>query len=487
MTLVEQAQATLRRASEVTGHDLFNEPVVLGVSGGPDSLSLLHVIRAIRSPKGLIVAHLDHSLRPGSAKEAMTVAAAADGLRFYSNRVDVAAMAQAQRLSLEEAGRKARYDFLASVARQEEAAAVIVGHNAGDQAETILMHFLRGSGLSGLAGMRAISPLAGYTGVWLVRPLLHATRSEIEAYCIEHNLDPIIDATNIDPVFFRNRLRHELLPLLESYNPQIHQRLQHMGEVIAADEDLLRDLTASAWSSVVLSEPKNKVVLDRDAWLALPLALRRRTLRRAIGVLRPDLRDISYRTLESARSVAEQGGTGAIATLPAGVILQVGYGKLLMTSGASAGESEHPQLSSEDAIPLPIPGKISLAMGWQITAEWVYDIDLQTITANDDLWVAYLDTGPNALHVRPRLRGERMRPLGLDSETKLKEIMINRKIPASARRYWPIIATENHAVWLVGHVVDNRARVRPDSGRMVRLRCVHADRANLRPVDAPPG
>src|SRR5690606_29367421 len=130
---------------------------------------------------------------------------------------------------------------------------------------------------------------------------------EIETYCIEHGLDPVIDTSNADPTYFRNRLRHELLPLLESYAPQIAQRLRQMGAIIAADDDLLREMTDSAWRAIVLAESETAVELDRDAWLALPLALRRRALRHAIALLQPDLRDVGFKSLESARSLAERG------------------------------------------------------------------------------------------------------------------------------------------------------------------------------------
>lgn len=472
MKLIERARAAFGRAAQTTGRDLFTEALVLGVSGGPDSLALLHLIRAIRRPQGLIVAHLDHGLRPGSADEAAIVAAAAGELRFHSERVDVAGMARARGLSIEEAGREARYDFLARVARRDGASAVVVGHHAGDQAETILMHLLRGSGLSGLAGMREASPLAGHEGLWLVRPLLHATRDEIEAYCVEHGLAPVIDASNTDPTYFRNRLRHELLPLLEEYSPQIGLRLRQMGEIIAADDELLRDLTDSTWRAIVLAESETAVDLDRAAWLDLPLGLRRRVLRRAIEFLRPALRDVGFKTLESARSVAESGNTGATATLPGGVSLRVSYGKLLIQSQPATHEGHQPQLLSAEPVALPIPGEVSLAGGWRITAEWVRDIDMQAAEANSDPWAAYVDVGSNALQVRPRRRGERMRPLGLGGETKLKEIMIDRKIPAPVRALWPVVATGDHAVWIAGQVLDDRARVRPESGRVVRLRCI---------------
>jgi tRNA(Ile)-lysidine synthase len=366
----------------------------------------------------------------------------------------------------------ARYDFLAEVARQEGAAAVAVGHNADDQVETVLMHFLRGSGLGGLRGMQAISPLPGHADLWLLRPLLRVTRAEIEVYCRERGLAPIIDDSNADPAFLRNRLRHDLLPVLETYNPQVRQRLRDAAEVIAADEALLSDATQAAWDELVLHRAEGLVVWRHAGWQALPLALRRRFLRRAIAAVSPELRDVGFQTLELARRIAEEGQTGAMATLPGGVSLRVEYDRLLIAREAGVHLEAYPQLPAAEPIPLAVPGEIELGHGWRLMAEVLSHIDRPAIQANADPWTAYVD-GDNAtpLFVRPRRPGERIRPLGLGGATKIKEVMIDRKIPAAYRERWPIVATSDHAVWLPGAVLDDRARVNPDSRRVARLRC----------------
>jgi len=408
MELVERLAGALQQASQISGLAWPAETLVVGVSGGPDSAALLHALRQLLPPTALIVAHFDHGLRPGSAGEAEQVAMMAGGLRFRAGRADVAAQARAGRLSLEEAGRVARYDFLAGVARAERAKAVAVGHNADDQAETILMHVLRGSGTAGLRGMTTATPLPGHADLWLWRPLLAITRQEIEAYCREHQLAVINDPTNSDQTYLRNRLRHDLLPALERANPRLRDRLREMAQVVAADEEL---------------------------------------------------------------AVAETGHTGARAALPGGLTLFVGYDSLLLAGELLPAVGEYPQLLSAEPVPLPVPGALDLAGGWRITAEWAV-ADLFTITANDDSWTASIAaTAATELHVRGRREGEWLRPLGLEGETRLKEIMINRKIPAHARALWPVVANHEHAVWLPGHVLDDRAQVMSDDGRVVRLWC----------------
>lgn len=371
----------------------------------------------------------------------------------------------------------ARYDFLARVARQESAPVVAVGHHADDQAETVLMHLLRGSGLTGLQGMRPVGRLPNDPALWLWRPLLHATREEIERYVAEQELEPARDESNADTGFLRNRLRHELLPILEGYNPQIRRRLIEMADLVAADEALLQTLTDHAWRDVALAESDNPVELRRERWHALPLALRRRVLRRAITTVRPELRDVGFRTLEAARQVAESGPVGSLrADLPGDVALLTGYGSIYVVVGEIDFSRGHPQLPIADAsLALAVPGSVALAGGWRLTSEWIDAWDEKTVRGNRDPWTAYITHRPDApLTVRARRPGERVRPLGLGGEKKLKEIMIDRKIPAHLRGRWPIVANGDHVVWVVGHMLDERARAEPDGRRVVRLRCRRA-------------
>ncbi len=241
MRLSGRVQAWLQKEGGLRPFLPPSVPLLIGVSGGPDSLALLHVLKSIFSADQLVVAHLHHGWREEAGADAqfVTDTAVTWHIPCHIEKIDVAALAHAASLSLEEAGRKARYDFFARLAEETGAKVVAVGHHADDQAETVLMHLLRGSGLAGLRGMRPVSPLPGMPELKLIRPFLAASRAEIEQYCRENHLQPISDSTNQDTTFFRNRLRHELLPLLRTYNPQIDSHLQQMAAIIEADYDLL--------------------------------------------------------------------------------------------------------------------------------------------------------------------------------------------------------------------------------------------------------
>ena len=228
--LSAQVQATLQDIGYAV-----DRPLVVGVSGGPDSLALLHILQQ-QGSELLIVAHLDHGLRADSKTDAADLAELVGswGLPFHGRRVDVAALAESRGWSVEEAGRNARYLFLAEVARLAHTDQIAVGHNADDQAETILLHLLRGSGLGGLRGMSPAGSVPGAPEMTLLRPLLTITRAEIEAYCARHGLQPALDHSNLDTTYLRNRLRHELLPQLASHNLQIARHLRQMGLIAGA-------------------------------------------------------------------------------------------------------------------------------------------------------------------------------------------------------------------------------------------------------------
>jgi tRNA(Ile)-lysidine synthase len=450
------------------------DPLLVGVSGGPDSLALLHLLKGIYDPTALVVVHLNHQLRPGAAVEADMVArtAAEWGIAFFVQETDVAALAQMESLSLEEAGRFARYRFFAAMAGEVGARYVAVAHNADDQVETILMHLLRGSGLAGLRGMAPLSPLPGAPGLNLIRPLLHTSRAEIEAYCREQLLEPAEDSSNQDIAFLRNRLRHELLPLLSQINPQIRRSLQNTASLIAADYGALELQLLNAWAEILRQEGHGWLSLDRSAWLEMPLSLRRSLLRHGVALLRPHLRDIPFRPIELARLLVERGQSGKQASLPGGLSLHVQYDQIILADRTSCLPTHWPQLPALAPLPLTIPGQARLDNEWTLEATLVTSPKLGLIEKNRDPWIAFVAVADETLHVRPRQPGERFQPLGLDGRSaRLKEVMINRRIPADLRHNWPIVSNDAHLLWLTGHQIDERARVTPLSQRVVKLHC----------------
>ena len=482
----------------------LGETVVVGVSGGPDSLCLLHLLRRL-APElrlWLHVAHLHHGLRGAEADaDAAFVAELADcwGLPCTIGRANVAALAREARLSLEEAARQARYRFVAEVAEAGGAATLAVGHNADDQAETVLMHFLRGSGAAGLRGMLPRTPLDDYrlfppedgnlddslsssdprgpasSRLHLVRPLLSVSRVEIEAYCAEYRLAPRVDRSNEDTTFFRNRLRHELLPILETYNPGIRDVLAHTAEVLAGDHAVLSRAVEAAWTTLVSVEGPDEVRFSLPGWRGLPIGQQRATLREAIHRLRHSVRDINWEHVERAVWLAREGHTGQAATLAAGLELQIGYDSLRVAGEAAPWQVNLPQVSAP--LILRAPGVTELGGGWQVTVERLRRDEAPDDFADADPWTAYLDAEAvgDALILRPRAPGDRFCPLGLAGHSvKLNEFMIDAKIARDARSGWPLLIGRGGIAWVCGLRLAEPAALGPDTAEIWHVRFVKA-------------
>lgn len=458
-------------------------PLVVGVSGGPDSVALLHALCQVWPRDRLTAATLNHGWRVTAAADVDFVQHLAHqwGLACQVGQVDARRLAAETRQSLEAASRQARYDFLAQTAQAVAAAHILVAHQADDQAETILMHILRGAGLTGLQGMRPAARTPGHPALTLLRPLLNVSRREVEAYVAAHDLEALQDASNADRRLRRNRVRADTLPHLATYNPQIKRRLTQLGELAAADEALLNELAAAGWAACLAESGPGWLVLRRSAWQRLPLALRRRLLRQAVQTARPSA-ELDFEGLERARCLAETGPTGRQTPLPGPLRLTVGYDQLLVAAPGLGWPGGGPQIISAESLPLPVPGQLQLASGWVLTARRLEGAaGRQAAAHNTDPWQAYVAWPATPLWVRPRQPGERLQPLGLGGHsTSVKEVMIDRKIPAARRARWPLVVTAGQAVWLVGHVVDERSRVLDAAQPVLHLRCYRPN-----PVDAP--
>lgn len=486
-----------QRVQDAIEDDALLDPddrVVVGVSGGPDSLCLLHVLRQLRPTYQvqLHVAHLNHGTR-GRASDLdakFVKGIAADWkLPVTVEERDVPSLAKDHGMAFEEAARRVRYAFLAQVAETMSANKIAVGHNADDQAETVLMHFLRGSGLAGLRGMLPSAPLTDYRLLEpflesslprhrlpvLIRPLLNVPRAAVEAYCADHGLRPRFDRSNLDTTYFRNRLRHELLPELETYNPNIREVLRHTAAVAAADYDVLVREREEAWSRILCEERDSAIVFDQASWQALPVALQRATLRRATYRLRRSLRDVTFVHVESARRVALEGETGKQATLPMGLALTVGYQTITIGGVSETGPPpDEPLLWNDQPLPVPMPGALPLPESdWVLESRILEGWDMAKITTPSHPWTAYFDADALAEPIRLRTRrpGDRFRPHGMEGHSvKVSELMINLKIPEAWRDHVPLLVAGGQVAWVCGRRIAEHVTVKPETTRVARFR-----------------
>ncbi|MCU0488560.1 MAG: tRNA lysidine(34) synthetase TilS [Anaerolineales bacterium] len=480
--MVERVQATLR----VEGQVRPGQRLLAAVSGGPDSLCLLDILSQL--DYSLVVAHLDHQMRPESSDEASGVAAraASHGLACCLGQVDVRAMARERSLSLEEAARQARYEFLFQQAQTQNAQAVVTGHTADDQVETVLMHILRGSGLDGLSGMTVHSlPNTWSVEIPLIRPLLGVWREEVIAYLEARRLQAFEDSTNQDRRFYRNRIRQELLPILEDFTPGIRKRVWQMARLVSEERQLLEPLLEASWQGCLACSGKGWLAFHLPALQAQPPSIQRRLFRRAAYQLSPSRRDVDFHELARASHFLAQPPHSAQADWTGNLRLKIDHELLYVAWWTAELPGEQamvlPQVASTGALELSIPGCIQLAYGWQISAEISADILEAKDRAlnNRDPGQAWIDpkmiTQP--LQVRVRRPGDQIQPLGMAGKsTKLSDLMINRKLPRQARAGWPLVTCGEQIVWAPGLQLGESFCLSSKSQGAVRLMIYHPDR-----------
>jgi len=445
------------------------DKLVVAVSGGADSVCLLHILVRHQVDLGvqLHVAHLNHQLRGAeSDADAAWVAELTKKLAVPVTIEcrDAASYRSRKGGSPEEAAREMRYGFLAEVVARVGASGVAVGHTSDDHVETILLHLLRGSGMAGLTGLRPCSALNyGEPGALLkvVRPLLGIMRQETLAYCRRHRLVPRSDSSNESHSFLRNRVRLELLPLLRSYNANIDEALLRLAEIVGDETSIIEQQALLIWPEIARAE-NNALYMDIDKLRVLPRAIQRHIFRKAVKQLRGDLKDIEASHIEAMmESLSKPAGKSFC--LPDGLKLSIEYGRLVLAP-SRAETCPLPALRGTSSI--NIPGETDLP-GWRIRAEVITGS-----TGSDNGFSASfdLDNLGKKLAVRRRKPGDRFQPLGMNQSKKLQDFMVDVKIPRSWRDRVPVVSMDDQILWVVGWRIDDRVKVTKKTKKVLRLK-----------------
>jgi len=454
-------------SSFIKKHHLINkgDTVIVAVSGGPDSVCLLDILCRLKDEfeLKLIVAHLNHGLRPEAQLEAVGVEkmSKARAIPFETKTVNIRTYKKELGLSEEEAGRKARYDFLFDTAGKHRASRIAIGHHLDDQAETVLLNIIRGTGVDGLAGML---PKRSGDDFQLVRPLLCLRRSEIEEYCRDNKLQTFTDSSNLETDYTRNRLRLELIPQLEAhYNPRIREALFSLASLAADDRRFLRNLGWKQYHKLAKLQ-KGKTVIDRQGLMALPAALRGRVLRIAMNN-HVTAKYLGRKHIEQLLSAAGRGKTGKYLSIPGGVTAYCSYNKLVLYDESRKKRKRFME------VPLTVPGKTYLPHGLMISAsiEDVHDLTWPTSS-----YRAYLDLDkipPGPIKIRTRWPGARFYPHGSAGSKKLKEFLIDQKIPSDRRDVLPLVTVGNEIIWVAGIRIAHPYRVTDQTRAVLVLEC----------------
>jgi tRNA(Ile)-lysidine synthase len=449
------------------------KPVVAGVSGGPDSLCMLDLL--IKSGMKVFVLHVNHQLRSEADAESSLVK------EFCSQRNvncviisgDILSLAAEKKISIEEAARLFRYKALFEHARTVTGQAVLVAHNANDQAETVLMHLLRGSGLCGLKGMQLRSSQSMWSdSIALVRPLLKTSRGEILAYCEENGLSPVYDQSNQDTKYFRNRIRQELLPELMTYNPRIMELLASMSDVITADQSYLESEAQKAWQSCVIKEGLYFVLFNTSCLASLHPALLRKVLRKAISMIEPDLRDLDFAATERAVSFLDpKSRVNHVHLLSNIEMIKNRRTELLICRQNDTLAELWPQIDIMMSFILDNAGELDLGTGWKISCIEseqlpVFSRDGQIAGLDAELLFGmYLDT------YKP---GDRFTPYGMHGKSvKMGDYWTNIGLPEKARKRWPILRNGNgDIIWVIGTQISDPYKISATTKRILILHLI---------------
>lgn len=438
------------------------DKVVVAISGGPDSVCLLHCLSMLQEEYQLQLygAHLNHNFRGIEAlKDAQYVTKLCEGLNIMSfvKSIDVAEYAKNNGCTHEEAGRIVRYAFFDEVAEKVGATKIAIAHNQNDQAETVLMRLLRGTGLQGLT---AIHHKRGK----IIRPLLDVTREEIEEYCCFHQLEPRIDQTNLEPIYHRNKIRLELIPMLEKeYNPNLVEALSRMAETLKADNDFIQQQAKDIYGLLAQQEDSNTIVLPVHGINKLPKSLFVRVLRCSVEALVGKGEILEYRHIENLKHLVNKSETGQAIQLPMGITAKKSYHKIILTTNTDKGVKSF-NYEVQDLGITPIE-EIDVVFEFK-----VMDIkDMKEIPRSAYTKVFDWDQISQQLNIRNRRDGDRFTPLGLKGTKKLKDFFIDRKVEREERDRIPLVCDGNEIMWVVGHQISDKYKVTNNTKQILSI------------------
>lgn len=441
--------------------------VAVAVSGGPDSVALLHVLSAWRGPLKLelIVVHVDHGLRGReSADDAAFVERLARQLDvpFCLKRLNLQRLLRERKGESRQAvAREKRYELLWEASQEWGGTKVALGHTQDDQAETVLMGMLRGAGLAGLSGMPAQRPPC------VIRPFLHVSRAEIVQYLNRKPCGFRVDSSNASPKYLRNRIRRELIPLLRTFNPKVVRVLSRQAAVFRQEHQLLDDAAKAALESVRIDDAPDGVTLSRSQFLTHPLPIQRRMIFLTVEKLPHKPGPLKREAVETILQRVVQGTSGAAARFR-NLKVERDYDRIIFSGGSVNGERT---LNQEERCQWSFPGSIRWPLTGQTLEGTIQDAD--GISIRPDATVAYLDADQfsHELVVRSWKRGDDFFPYGMAGKRKkIQDFFSDLKVRRSERNTVPILAAAEGIIWVGGYRSDHRFRVTGKTRRVAVIR-----------------
>lgn len=454
--VIAEVRATISRYRMIDPGDRL----IVAVSGGPDSMCLLDILHRLKEELSihLLVAHFDHGMRPGEdAEETETVRgiACSMGLPFETEKCSLSIKKGGG--STEEKARDARYAFLERIKERHSANKIAVAHTLNDQAETVLMRLLRGTGPSGLAGI----PYCREGKI--IRPLLETHREDVEEYLKARGLPWVSDSSNLNTGYLRNRIRLELVPLLLKYQPKIVRHLGEMASNLMEENECLDTLSGEWLKGASEVTPDGGISVRSAPLLALPTALRKRAIRRILLLVKGDMRRIGRGHIHSVDGLAGSERVQGSLDLPGGVKVRRVYDRLCFST-------RNQGLTPAYIYLMEAPGTLHLPeVGRSLTVrEWEGQGKPELPVSP---WVARLDADRVAFPVvvRNSRPGDRFVPLGMKGHKKLQDFFVDHKVPLDQRAATPLLLSGNEIVWVCGYRIDDRFKITSSTKKVLEI------------------
>lgn len=435
-----------------------NDNIVVGVSGGPDSMALLYVLLQVRDyiDINIYIAHVNHGVRGDDAlSDRLFVQEKAKELNlpFYYKDVDMVGYAKEKKITAEEAGRELRYGFFRKILSELGAGKIAVAHNKNDQAETLLLRIMRGTGIDGLRAMELINGD-------IIRPILNVSREDIENYISKNQIETVLDKTNLQSIYNRNKVRLELIPFIkDNFNPNIIDVLWRLSQTAALDSEFLHQHTKEKYNLLVKNERDNSIILKGTLYNLEDKAIRLRIIRMAIFKIKKSLEGLSESNINSLDELFLRGETGKQIDLPGGLIGRISYDNLIIEY-AQSGFDKY---------------EYELFLGENLLEKLNLIIDINVIEGNiiikdKDTRCFDYDKIKGRLILRNRRNGDRIVPYGMNGSKKLKDYFIDMKIPKDKRDKIPILLDDENIIWVCNFVSSELYKVTENTKRMMIIK-----------------
>lgn len=442
--------------------------LLLGVSGGPDSLTMLDLFNRTKDEFNLklVIFHLNHCFRSEAKKEARYVEKICEkkNLPVVVKSFDVSSYAEKKGLTPEEAAREVRFSKMKKILLERSLQRVCLGHNRDDVVETVLFNLFRGCGLRGLKG---IEPKTVVKGIKLIHPLLFFTRQQIESYCELKNLNPVSDPTNNQSIYTRNQIRNEILPLIEEkINPQVKKAVFRTSELVREVDNYLSVQVSEEKDDVIIEKKETKIVLKINQLQSLAPPVRKGIIRDMIVCLKGHPDNIYYNHFQKIEELIFELETGKKIELKDNIIIKKVYDKLILSLG------DQPKGHKQYCYRLSLPGKISLSKGRWIKAKTIDDPTLLSKKKMADEARCFCDIKKVKLPLRVRNRkpGDKIQPLGMKGTKKVKDIFIDQKIDPKQRELIPLVIDDKQRIiWVVGLKMDDRFKIEDSTEEVLAL------------------